>query len=88
MFHFIKAIFDNSFKLSRPFFGKWKLSVQMVDATPERNLPVLIYDNDCLKQRQFNPATVSSVNQSKLSVIQRSNCFATKNFAYLNAYLP
>ena len=42
MFHFIKAIFDISFKLSRPFFGKWKWSVQMINASPECNLPVLI----------------------------------------------
>ena len=36
-FHFIKAIFDTSFRPSRSFFGKWKWFVQMVNAIPGRN---------------------------------------------------
>ena len=35
---------DNSFSLSRPFFGKWNWFVQMVNAIPGRNLPVLNLD--------------------------------------------
>ena len=29
VFHFFKAIFDTSFRLSQPFFGKWNCFVQM-----------------------------------------------------------
>ena len=40
-FHFFKAIFDTSFRPSRPFFGKWIAFVQMVNAIPGRNKTVL-----------------------------------------------
>ena len=35
------VIFDTSFRPARPLFGKWKQFVQMVNATTERNSPVL-----------------------------------------------
>ena len=43
VFHFfkIKLIFDTSFLSSRPFFSQWNWFVQMVNAIPGRNLPVL-----------------------------------------------
>ena len=41
VFHFLKAIFDTSLRPSRPFSVKWNWSVQMVNAIPELNLPVL-----------------------------------------------
>ena len=36
-----KAIFDTSFRPSRPFSGKWNSFLQMVNAIPGRNLPAL-----------------------------------------------
>ena len=41
--HFLKAIFDNRFRFSRPFFGKWNwlVIVKMVNAILGRNLPFL-----------------------------------------------
>ena len=47
MFHFFKAIFDTSFRLSQPFFGKWNWFVQMVNAIPGQHLPVLILRTIC-----------------------------------------
>ena len=44
VFHFFKAIFDTSFRPSRSFFGKWNWFVQMVNAIPGRNLPVLNFE--------------------------------------------
>jgi len=41
VFDFFKPIFDTSFRLSQSLFGKWDWFLQMVDASPERNLPVL-----------------------------------------------
>ena len=41
VFHFSKAIFDTSFRPSRLFFGNWNWFVQMVNAIPGGNLPVL-----------------------------------------------
>ena len=41
VFHFFKAIFDTSFRPSRMFFGKGNWFVQMVNAIPVPNLPVL-----------------------------------------------
>ena len=41
VFHFFKAIFDTSFRPSRSFSGKWNWFVQMANAIPEWNLPVL-----------------------------------------------
>ena len=43
MFHFFKAIFDTSFRFSRPFFDNWNRLViaKMVKAISGRNLPVL-----------------------------------------------
>ena len=41
VFHFLKAIFDTSLRPSLPFSVKWNWSVQMVNAIPELNLPVL-----------------------------------------------
>ena len=38
---FTTPFFDTSFRPSRPFFGKWYWFVQMVNAIPGRNLPVL-----------------------------------------------
>ena len=37
----LKAMFDTSFRLSRPFFVEWNWFGQMVNAIPRRNLPVL-----------------------------------------------
>ena len=45
VFHSFKAIFDTSFRPSRPFFGKWNWFVQMVKAILGRNLPVLNFVN-------------------------------------------
>ena len=44
VFHFFKAIFDTSFRPSRSFFGKWNWLVQMVNAIPGRNFPVLNFE--------------------------------------------
>ena len=41
VFHFIKAIYDTSFRPSRPFIGKWIWFVQMVNPIPVSNLLVL-----------------------------------------------
>ena len=41
VFHFFKAIFDTSFRPSQSFSGKWNWFVQMANAIPEWNLPVL-----------------------------------------------
>ena len=35
VFHFFKAMFDTSFRPSRPFSGKWNWFVQMVNTIPE-----------------------------------------------------
>ena len=40
-----KTIFDTSFRPSRSFFGKWNWFVQMVNAIPGRNLPVLNFEH-------------------------------------------
>ena len=45
VFHSFKAIFDTSYRPSRPFFRKWNWFVQMVKAIPGRNLPVLNFAN-------------------------------------------
>ena len=37
VFHFFKANFDTSSRLSRPFFGRWNRFVQTENAIPERN---------------------------------------------------
>ena len=37
VFHFFKANFDTSSRLSRPFFGNWNRFVQTENAIPERN---------------------------------------------------
>ena len=44
VFHFSKVISDTSFTPSRPFFGKWNWFVQMVNAIPGRNLPLLKFN--------------------------------------------
>ena len=44
VFDFFKAIFDTSFRPSRSFFGKWNWFVQMVNAIPGRNFPVLNFE--------------------------------------------
>ena len=41
VFHFFKAFFNTSSRLSRPFLGLWNWFVQMVNAIPGRNLLVL-----------------------------------------------
>ena len=41
VFHFFNAIFDTSFRTSRPFSGKWNWFVQMANAILGRNLPVM-----------------------------------------------
>ena len=41
VFHFFKAFFSTSFRPSRSFLSKWNGFVQMVNAMPARNLPVL-----------------------------------------------
>ena len=46
-FYFFKAIFDTSFRLPQPFFGKWNCFVQMVYAIPGRHLPVVILRTIC-----------------------------------------
>ena len=51
VFHFFKAIFDTSFRPSRPFSGKWNWFVHMVNAIPGRNLPVLNFANHWPKPR-------------------------------------
>ena len=38
---FPDGIFDGSFRLSRPFVGKWNWFVQMVNAIPGSDLPLL-----------------------------------------------
>ena len=45
VFHSFKAIFDTSYRPSRPFLGKWNWFAQMVKAIPGRNLPVLNFAN-------------------------------------------
>ena len=42
---FLQAIFNISFRPSRPFSVKWNWSVQMVKAIPRRNLPFLNFAN-------------------------------------------
>ena len=45
VFHSFKAIFDTSFRPSRPFFSKWNWFVQMVKAIVGWNLSVLNFAN-------------------------------------------
>ena len=44
VFHFFKAIFDTSFRPLRSFSSKWNWFVQMVNAIPGWNLPVLNFE--------------------------------------------
>ena len=40
VFLFYKTDFDTSFRLLRPFYGKWNRFVQMVNAIPRGKLPI------------------------------------------------
>ena len=42
--------FDTSFRLSRPFFGRWNRFVQMVNAKSGTNLPTLNFAYHLPKQ--------------------------------------
>ena len=52
VFHlFVHGVtFDTSFRLSRPFFGRWNRFVQMVNAKSGTNLPALNFAYHLPKQ--------------------------------------
>ena len=69
VFHLFKAIFDTDFRPSRSFFGKWNWFIQMVNAIPGRNLPVLNFTY-LLPRRWTNRFTNVDGNQLLCHSIQ------------------
>ena len=88
VFHFFKAIFGNSFRPSRSFFGKWSWFAQMVNAIPGRNLRVLNFAYHLPKPKTDRLANVNVVGDSDLQIRGGGWGGGLGGHKYIHTYTP